>query len=131
MIFARKTLTLAGLTALAFGLILVLTGGTVLADKMSCQKLAEIGEAIDNVGAAVEDEGLESIKPGSPTDKALRGLIADMRLLAASEGSAEMKKNLNLLEEAWAGMKAEQFQEVLDAVGNDYDQVYDRDCAKQ
>lgn len=102
----------------------LLLGSPVMAEKIDCQSMAEVGAALDQIreglsdGEEVDDE----------TDEALAGVVLILHAIAEEEGNAKLDRAVDRLEQAWTDNDRPGFIRALQEVDTLFGALYVADC---
>ncbi len=98
-------------------------------DLLSCDDLAVVADDLTYIANSME-EGVP-IEENDDLDAALADVVDSLYYVAESEGSDSLYDAVVSLEDAWVAMDRYAFVDSLDAVVDDFDYIYDSECAEQ
>lgn len=99
---------------------------SVSAEKLSCQDLVDVANALDDVRDAFNSS--EEIKEGDATDQALGLVIDALNEIAEAERERGLDRAVSKLVEAYNAMDGDAFDIALKRVTEELDRLYARDC---
>jgi hypothetical protein len=97
-------------------------------DLLSCDDLAVVADDLTYIANSME-EGVP-IEENDDLDAALADVVDSLYYVAESEGSDSLYDAVVSLEDAWVAMDRYAFVDSLDAVVDDFDYIYDSECAE-
>jgi hypothetical protein len=97
-------------------------------DKLPCEDLSTVSEALDSV--RVNFNKIGEIKEGDEVDEALGQIIDGLLMIAESENNPSFTRAVDSMTDAYNNMEVNDFLTSLDSVIFNIDKIYDRDCAR-
>lgn len=96
------------------------------AEKVSCEDLTEVADALDELGAAFKETA--TIREGDEIDKILGEVVDVITEIAELENESSLLDSADSLVSAYNDMDSERFSLSIDSVTANLDRLYRRDC---
>lgn len=98
----------------------------VMAEELSCDDLADIGNTAEEVRDALYEIG--TITEGDEVDEALGDLIDQLGIIAEIEGNPVLEDQIETMGDGWERMDGESLVEGLQGAINSVDTLISNDC---
>lgn len=101
--------------------------GANAAPALSCDEVNQVGEALTELGIALDDENAE-IGEGTPQDQALAETVVAIADIAAAEDDQELADGASEMADSWDAMDRERFVEALAYVVGKFAVIASTEC---
>ena len=116
------------ITTLVIAFILGLSSPVYSNELPSCEDLAEMANALEDMEGALKEVG--TINEGDEVDKALEEVIEGLKVVALVESNSHLSESVLMLSQAWEKMDGTALMSALNQTIGDFDVIIGKECTK-